>query len=110
MASSTPAPPEGQGTSSGTYQRRKFVPKSQRAGGARLKHVKLSAVQQALEDDTAAVETLEAGAVTKPHGAFKVSFSLCAAWGGRAAERLGEISAEFSESRTPTSGRVYRAG
>ena len=62
MSTPNPAPPRASApapeSSSGTYQRRKFVSKG-KPGASRLKHVKLSTVQQALEDDSTAVETLK---------------------------------------------------
>ena len=55
MSVTTPTPPAGQPE---TYTpRRKFVVKKPAVG--RMKHVKLSAVQQALEEDSTAVETLK---------------------------------------------------
>lgn len=58
-AGATTACPAG-GTT-GTYRRRKFVAKSHfgKSSAGRNRHVKLSAVQQALEEDSAAVETLK---------------------------------------------------
>ena len=62
MSTPNPPPPRPSApapeSSSGTYQRRKFVSKG-KPGASRLKHVKLSTVQQALEDDSTAVETLK---------------------------------------------------
>ncbi|KAJ1460416.1 hypothetical protein M885DRAFT_509383 [Pelagophyceae sp. CCMP2097] len=63
LAEPKPAPP-GVGATvassgpTGTYKRRKFVTKS-KPGVGRLKHVKLSTVQQALEEDSTAVEALK---------------------------------------------------
>lgn len=56
-----PMPPTGDSAprSSATYQRRKFVSKGKSGVGSRLKHVKLATVQQALEDDSTAVESLK---------------------------------------------------
>lgn len=58
-AETTAAGPSGGST--GTYRRRKFVTKSHfgKTSAGRNRHVKLSAVQQALEEDSAAVETLK---------------------------------------------------
>ncbi|KAJ8601976.1 hypothetical protein CTAYLR_008809 [Chrysophaeum taylorii] len=56
------APPRREEGSTGTYQRRKFVAKTHTHFGktpSRARHVKMATVQRALDEDSAAVETLK---------------------------------------------------